>query len=164
MLSQNTAHTAYIGLGKRHNYHFDNKPFQDNPPPPAWEKPRDRVVELADGELDRLLNACELMRTKSEHYKDIIQFQIHSAMRMGETLQMTWEQIHINKKEPWKSFIFIPKSHQKTRKHDSTDDRNVNNCWHNLNSISANNRFWLATASKNPRNSICRDRSGSTAF
>lgn len=118
--------TCLMWHAKRHNYHFDNKPFQDNPPPPAWEKPRDRVVELADGELDRLLNACELMRTKSEHYKDIIQFQIHSAMRMGETLQMTWEQIHINKKEPWKSFIFIPKSHQKTRKHDSTDDRNVN--------------------------------------
>ena len=118
--------TCLMWHAKRHNYHFDNKPFQDNPPPPAWEKPRDRVVELGDGELDRLLNACELMRTKSEHYKDIIQFQIHSAMRMGETLQMTWEQIHINKKEPWKSFIFIPKSHQKTRKHDSTDDRNVN--------------------------------------
>ena len=118
--------TCLMWHAKRHNYHFDNKAFQDNPPPPAWEKPRDRVVELADGELDRLLNACDLMRTKSEHYKDIIQFQIHSAMRMGETLKMTWEQIRINKKEPWKSFIFVPKEHQKTRKHDSTDDRSVN--------------------------------------
>lgn len=117
--------TCLMWHAKRHNYHFDNKAFQDNPPPPAWEKPRDRVVELADGELDRLLGACDLMRTKSEHYKDIIQFQIHSAMRMGETLQMTWAQIHIDKNEPWKSYIFIPKSHQKTRKHDSTDDRYV---------------------------------------
>ena len=117
--------TCLMWHAKRNRYHFDNKPFQDNPPPPAWEKPRDRVVELADGELDRLLNACDLMRTKSEHYKDIIRIQIHSAMRMGETLNMTWQQIVFDAKEPWKSHIFVPKEHQKTRKHESTQDRYV---------------------------------------
>lgn len=117
--------TCLMWHSKRHNYHFDNKPFQDNPPPPAWENPRDRVVESEKGELDRLLGACDKMYKNQEHLKDIIRFQIHSAMRMGETLKMSWKHIFLNEKEPWKSYILVPKEHQKTRKHESTDDRAV---------------------------------------
>lgn len=117
--------TCLLWHSKRKNYHFDNKPFQDNPPPPAWDNPRNRVVEDQNGELDRLLGACDKMYKNQEHFKDIIRFQIHSAMRMGETLKMAWKHISLDQKEPWKSYILVPKEHQKTRKHESTDDRYV---------------------------------------
>lgn len=117
--------TCLIWHAKKYDYHFDNKPFMDNPPPPAWEKPRTRIVEESSNELERLLAACNQSRTNKQHLKDIIQFQIYSAMRMGETLKMEWRHIMLNEKEPWASHVHVPKENQKTKGHESTEDRNV---------------------------------------
>ena len=46
-------------------------------------------------------------------------------MRMGETLKMEWRHIILSEHEPWASHIHVPKENQKTKEHDSTDDRNV---------------------------------------
>jgi len=117
--------TCLIWHSKKYDYHFDNKPFMDNPPPPAWENPRTRIVEEDANELERLLEACNKMRVNQEHLKDIIRFQIYSSMRMGETLKMEWQHVILKEKEPWASYIRIPKAHQKTRDRNSTVDRNV---------------------------------------
>lgn len=117
--------TCLIWHAKKYDYHFDNKPFMDNPPPPAWENPRTRIVEESSNELERLLEACNRSRINQQHLKDIIQFQIFSAMRMGETLKMEWRHLILNESEPWASHIHVPKENQKTREHESTDDRNV---------------------------------------
>lgn len=117
--------TCLMWHSKMNGYHFDNKPFQDNPPPPAWGKPRTRIIEQKDNELERLLNACNQSYVNQENLKDIIKFQIYSAMRMGETLLMEWHHIRLDKKEPWNSYILIPKENQKTRNHSSTEDREV---------------------------------------
>jgi integrase len=110
---------------KKYNYHFDDKPFKDNNPPPAWSKPRNRVVEENENELERLMGACEKSYVNQEHLKDIIKFRLYSTMRVGEILLMTWEHIVLNKDKPWESYIFVPKKHQKTRAHESTQDRFV---------------------------------------
>lgn len=110
---------------KKYDYHFDNKPFSDNPPPPAWDNPRTRIVEESSNELERLLLACNRSRANQKHLKDIIQFQIFSAMRMGETLKMEWQHIVLNETEPWASYIHIPKANQKSKEHEAIEDRNV---------------------------------------
>lgn len=117
--------TCLIWHAKKYDYHFDNKPFMDNPPPPAWENPRTRIVEESSNELERLLLACNKSRVNQQHLKDIIQFQVFSAMRMGETLKMEWRHIILNEIEPWASHIHIPKANQKSKEHESIEDRNV---------------------------------------
>lgn len=117
--------TCLIWHAKKYDYHFDNKPFMDNPPPPAWENPRTRIVEESSNELERLLLACNKSRVNQQHLKDIIQFQIFSAMRMGETLKMEWRHIFLDDDKPWASYIHIPKEHQKSKEHDSIEARNV---------------------------------------
>lgn len=117
--------TCLIWHAKKYDYHFDNKPFMENPPPPAWENPRTRIVEDSTNELERLLAACNRSRTNQQNLKDIIQFQIYSAMRMGETLKMEWRHLILNESAPWESHIHVPKENQKTKGHESTDDRNV---------------------------------------
>ena len=117
--------TCLIWHAKKYDYHFDNKPFMDNPPPPAWENPRTRIVDESSNELERLLLACDKSRVNQKHLKDIIQFQIFSAMRMGETLKMEWRHIILNESEPWASYIHIPKANQKSKAHESIEDRNV---------------------------------------
>lgn len=117
--------TCLIWHAKKYDYHFDNKPFMDNPPPPAWENPRTRIVEESSNELERLLLACNKSRANQQHLKDIIQFQIYSAMRMGETLKMEWGHIILKESEPWASYIHIPKANQKSKAHESIADRNV---------------------------------------
>ncbi|MFC7651442.1 tyrosine-type recombinase/integrase [Pseudoduganella danionis] len=80
---------------KHHDYTFDRKPFDDNPPPKAWE-PRDRILEA--GELDRLLEATNKMYVKREEWKCLILWQYYSCMRAGETLLMKWDEIHLDEK------------------------------------------------------------------
>jgi len=74
--------TCLMWHSKMNGYHFDNKPFQDNAPPPAWGKPRTRIIEQKDNELERLLSACNQSYVNQENLKDIIKFQVYSAMRM----------------------------------------------------------------------------------
>lgn len=106
---------------KRHDYVFNTKPFDDNPAPPAWEKPRER--RLTDIELENLLVACNRMYANKEELKAVINFQRYSAMRIGETLKMKWSDIRLNENEPSASYIFVPKENQKTRNKKSCKDR-----------------------------------------
>jgi integrase len=115
--------TALLWHAKVNDYHFNEKPFKDNPPPPAWKEPRER--RLQDGELERLLNACDRMYVNQQHLKDIIQFQVYSCMRAGETLLMRWKDVHLDDSEPEGSFIHVPKEHQKIRNKRGAEDREV---------------------------------------
>jgi integrase len=108
---------------KVNDYHFNDKPFKDNPPPPAWKEPRERRLE--EGELARLLSACDKMYVNQQHLKDIIEFQIYSCMRAGETLLMRWKDIRFDENKPTGSYIFVPKENQKTRNKRGAVDREV---------------------------------------
>ncbi|TXI88721.1 MAG: site-specific integrase [Burkholderiaceae bacterium] len=115
--------TALLWHAKVNDYHFNDKPFRDNPPPPAWKEPRERRLE--DGELERLLNACDKMYVNQQHLKDIIEFQIYSCMRAGETLMMRWKDLIFDEKKPTSSYIYVPKEHQKIRNKRGAEDREV---------------------------------------
>jgi integrase len=108
---------------KINDYHFNSKPFDDNPPPGAWDTPRERRLE--GNELERLLDATNKMYVNKQELKDFINFQIYSCMRVGETLLMRWKDIRMDYIDGWGSFVFVPKEHQKTRKKKSVFDREV---------------------------------------
>ena len=105
------------------NYHFNSKPFDTNDPPAAWGSPRDRRVE--GDELERLIEACNRMYKYKQDWKDIIHFQVLSAMRIGETLLMRWKDMVIDEDEPHGSYVFVPKENQKTKSSKKADDRHV---------------------------------------
>ncbi len=105
------------------NYHFISKPFEVNQPPGAWDNPRDRRIE--GDELERLIEACDKMYKYQQGWKDLINFQVLSAMRIGETLLMRWKDLKIDEEEVHGSYVFVPKEHQKTKKSKKTDDRSV---------------------------------------
>jgi integrase len=115
--------TALQWHAKINDYHFNEKPFKDNPPPPAWRTPRERRLE--EGELGRLLTACDRMYVNQQHLKDIIEFQVYSCMRAGETLLMRWSDIHLDEAEPEGSYIYVPKEHQKIRNKRGAEEREV---------------------------------------
>jgi len=104
-------------------YHFNSTPFEINQPPGAWDNPRDRRVE--GDELQRLIDACDRMYKYKQGWKDLINFQVLSAMRIGETLLMRWKDLKIDESEPHGSYVFVPKEHQKTKKSKKADDRSV---------------------------------------
>ncbi|VVG73358.1 integrase [Pandoraea apista] len=107
---------------KHHDYTFDRKPFDDNPPPKAWI-PRDRILEA--GELDRLLQATDKMYVKQEEWKCLILWQYYSCMRAGESLLIKWDEIHLNKKDPSHSYIFVPKENTKIADKKNAEDRKI---------------------------------------
>ncbi len=107
---------------KEYEYPFNSKPFDECIPPPSWESPRER--RLAEGELERLL-AEAVKRAHGEEIKDVINFQIYSCMRIGETLKMTWGDIRLDESDPDASYIFVPKKNQKTRNHRKATDREI---------------------------------------
>lgn len=104
-------------------YHFNSTPFEFNQPPGAWDNPRDRRIE--GDELQRLIDACDRMYKYKQDWKDLINFQVLSAMRIGETLLMRWKDLMIDENEPHGSFVFVPKEHQKTKNSKKADDRSV---------------------------------------
>ena len=107
---------------KHHEYTFDRKPFDDNPPPKAWI-PRDRILEA--GELDRLLEATDKMYVKREEWKCLILWQYYSCMRAGESLLLKWNEIHLNEEQPHLSYIFVPKENTKIADKKNAEDRKV---------------------------------------
>lgn len=115
--------TALKWHSKKYDYVFNSKPFDDNPAPPAWEKPRER--RLTDKEFEALLDACHKMYVNKDELKAIINFQRYSAMRIGETIKMKWSDLRLNEKEPSSSYIFVPKENQKTRNKVSCKDRYI---------------------------------------
>jgi integrase len=107
---------------KHHDYSFDRKPFDDNPPPKAWI-PRDRILEA--GELDRLLEATDKMYVKQEEWKCLILWQYYSCMRAGESLLLKWDEIRLNVEQPHLSYIFVPKENTKIADKKNAEDRKV---------------------------------------
>ena len=115
--------TALEWHAQENSYHFNSKPFDDKPPPAAWEKPRERRLE--EGELESLMSACDRMYKYRQDWKDLINFQTLSGMRIGETLLMRWRDLVIDEKEPHGSYVFVPKENQKTKGSNKADDRFV---------------------------------------
>ena len=115
--------TALAWHAKHYDYHFDSKPFTENKPPKAWAKPRDRVLE--EGELDKLILACQKLYVKREETKTLLSFQSYSCMRIGEALLMKWSDIRLNEEKPENSYIFVPKENQKIADKEGAFDRKV---------------------------------------
>jgi integrase len=107
---------------KEYEYNFNSKPFDECTPPPSWEAPRER--RLSEGELEKLLTEAAT-RKHGDEIQDVINFQIYSCMRIGETLKMTWGDIRLDESDPDASYIFVPKKNQKTRNHRKATDREV---------------------------------------
>lgn len=108
---------------KIHDYVFNSKPFDDVPAPAAWGEPRERV--LHDGELVKLLQACNLMYKNKHALQCIILFQLYSSMRIGETLLMKWSEVHLDRDRPEESYIFVPKKNQKIKNKKNAKNRYV---------------------------------------
>lgn len=115
--------TALQWHAKHYDYEFNIKPFNENKPPKAWAKPRERVLE--DGELDKLLSSSDKLYVKQEETKAMLKFQSYSCMRIGESLLMKWTDVKINEIEPHYSYIFVPKENQKTKNKEGVFDRKV---------------------------------------
>lgn len=96
---------------KVNDYHFDSKPFDDVEPPAAWGNPRERRLE--EGELDRLLAACERLYVNVEQSQYMIKFLTYSAFRIGETMMIKWSDVNLDESNPSDSYIYIPKENQK---------------------------------------------------
>lgn len=115
--------TALQWHAKHYDYHFDDKPFKENKPPKAWAEPRDRVLQ--NGELEKLIEACDKFYVKQEETKLLLKFQSYSCMRIGEALLMKWSDIRLNEQNPQNSYIFVPKENQKTKHKEGVFDRKV---------------------------------------
>ncbi|HDR9192426.1 TPA: site-specific integrase [Burkholderia vietnamiensis] len=105
---------------KMHDYQFNSKPFDEVDPPEGWT-PRDRRLE--EGELDRLIKACETLYVNVEPTKILIRFLVYSAFRIGETMLIKWKDIKLNLAKPEESCIFIPKENQKIAHKKGAKDR-----------------------------------------
>ena len=71
------------------------------------ENPR-RVRRLEEGEYEKLMSSCKMNRA---FWCPIIDFAIHSAMRRGELLEITWDMVHMDKK-----YITLPPEITKTKR------------------------------------------------
>jgi integrase len=71
------------------------------------ENPR-RVRRLEAGEYEKLMSSCKKNRA---FWCPIIDFAIHSAMRRGELLEITWNMVHLDKK-----YITLPEEITKTKR------------------------------------------------
>lgn len=115
--------TALEWHAKHNDYPFNSEVFDKNDAPRAWVKSRDRVLE--DGELERLIQACDRMYKNKKELKALLTFQHYSCMRMGEALLMKWSDIRLNEEQPFRSYIFVPKENQKTSDKESAFDRKI---------------------------------------
>lgn len=115
--------TALMWHARKYGYAMNKKAFEENRPPPAWKEPRERRVE--EGEMEKMMRAIDKMYVNKQALRDLIQFQIYSCMRIGETLKLKWAQIILNKEDPPSSYIFIPKQNTKTKNIEKATHREV---------------------------------------
>ena len=84
--------------------------IRENPVKPSLrcEENPSRTRRLDIGEYEKLMMACKKSRA---FWCPIIDFAIHSAMRRGELLRLTWQMVHLEKK-----YITLPPEITKTNK------------------------------------------------
>ena len=84
--------------------------IRENPVKPSLrcEENPSRTRRLESGEYEKLMVACRKSRA---FWCPIIGFAIHSAMRRGELLRITWSMVHLDKK-----YITLPPEITKTNK------------------------------------------------
>ena len=82
----------------------------ENPVKPRLrcEKNPRRVRRLEPGEYEKLMSSCKMNRA---FWCPIIDFAIHTAMRRGELLEITWDMIHMDLK-----YITLPEQITKTKR------------------------------------------------
>ena len=71
------------------------------------ENPR-RVRRLEPGEYEKLMTSCKSNRA---FWGPIIDFAIHTAMRRGELLEITWDMVHLDRK-----YITLPEEITKSKR------------------------------------------------
>ena len=84
--------------------------IRENPVKPSLrcEENPSRTRRLDIGEYEKLMTTCKKSRA---FWCPIIDFAIHSAMRRGELLRLTWQMVHLDKK-----YITLPPEITKTNK------------------------------------------------
>ena len=121
--------TALKFYYRAHKIPFDETPFKEVQPPPAWDNPKERT--LNDGELELLRNACDELNFKKDQpqqralLKAFLTFQSMSCCRVQEALLIKWEDIKFNEDKPEECNILIPKANQKNRRYSKSFDRHV---------------------------------------
>lgn len=79
----------------KNNFDLGNR-FVNQKIPKSWEEPRER--RLKNGELDKLLAACDSMYKSPAQWKAIIQFAIETAMRPSEYLQLEFKDLYLDQR------------------------------------------------------------------
>lgn len=114
--SGNTARKYFFTLKKvliwasiRHRIPLDPTLFVGIGIPSAWEKPRERRLEVEANEEARLLEAAALSIANNVRWPLLIRFAIETAARSQEMLLAQWKEINVAG-QAWN----IPKEHVKT--------------------------------------------------
>lgn len=112
-------------------YQFNNRPFENNPPPKNWKSPRSRILEDDNGngisELEALIKKAQKDCRKGNRINlpQFMKWQYFSGCRSGESLQLLWKHLNFDENEPRNCFIVVPKEFQKTRDYESSQDRYI---------------------------------------
>lgn len=77
------------------NFDLDTR-FINHDIPAGWNE---RERRLEEGELDKLIEACDLMYKSPSQWKAIIQFAIETAMRPSEYLQLEFKDLYLAQHE-----------------------------------------------------------------
>lgn len=112
-------------------YDFNNRPFENNPPPKGWGNVRSRIIEDDNGnginELEALITECQKTCRKGNRVNlpQFLRWQNFSMMRSGETLKLQWKHLYFDENTPTNSYVVVPKSFQKTKEHETSHDRYI---------------------------------------
>lgn len=112
-------------------YQFNNRPFENNPPPKNWSNPRSRILEDDNGkgitELEALIAETKKTCRKGNRVNlpPYLKWQYFSGCRSGETLQLQWKHLTFDENEPRNCYVVVPKEFQKTRDYESSQDRYI---------------------------------------
>ncbi|HVI39087.1 MAG TPA: tyrosine-type recombinase/integrase [Anaerovoracaceae bacterium] len=98
-------------------YKFDSSIFEFKKPPNAEHRER----RLFDGELERLMEACNRNYVNKDELKYAILFAIYSTMRTKEQMQLKWSDVYLDFKDPHKSYIRTRRKDTKNRNRQGVD-------------------------------------------
>ncbi len=102
---------------RANKYKFDSSIFEFRKPQNADHRER----RLFDGELDRLLEACDRNYVNKDEMKYAILFAIYSTMRTKEQMQLKWSDVYLDFKDPRHSYIRTRRKDTKNKNRQGVD-------------------------------------------